>query len=275
MSTAAGFITLPGEYDYSTLEQQFEEMLPTLIQFGIVAAVLLGVFLLLFYLLLSISIYTMAERRGIAGAFCAWIPFLRWIVLGRVASDIYLARTGKHAVYGTLIAVTFLIPLVMAIGAAIYCIPTWILSIASLSTWLCRVIRLFALSEIYRDYSRHWVGLLIFNVMFFWLTPIFMIAVHKHTPETVRRSYAAQHRRAVVNVPEGAPDTAEPETEPEAAPEPAPLVTPAPQDSMSEPVAEPAAEAADAPADIPTDAPADAPVDTPAEPAQDESSTES
>ena len=277
MYYAEPFATLPSEADFAALEQQLESILPALIQVGIVAAVIAGILLLLFYLLLSIAVYTMADRRGIGGAFCAWIPLARWVVAGRIASDIYASRTGRHAIYGTVIAATILIPIVMAIGNLIYDIPAWVMCLSGISAWLCRIVRLFALAEIYRDYSRHWVGLLVFNVMFFWLTPIFMIAVHKHTPESVRRSYSAEHRRAAARVSDTTSAENEPSAPAQTAPEPEPLVTPAPQEPA--PAEEPApgpgltldgAPAPDAPADTPAEAPVDVPVDAPVEDANGE-----
>lgn len=259
MYTATPFLTLPGDAELDMLEQQFEAILPTLIKVGIAAAVLFGIFLLLFYLLLSIAIYTMAERRGIGGAFCAWIPLARWVLLGRIASDIFRARTGKRAVYGTLIAATILVPIVMSLCAAIYDVPEWVLGIPAIIVWLSRVVRLFALGEVYRDYSRHAVGLLIFNVMFFWLTPIFMIAVHKHTPESVRRSYSAAHRRTSARVA----DSTSAGNEPAAEPEPAPLVTPAPQEPQAPPAEPQESASEDAPVpESAVDTAIDVPVDT-------------
>lgn len=54
------------------------------VTFTITSLVIDFVFVLVAYLFKAIAIYTMAKRRGVSGRWMAWVPFLNYVVLGRL-----------------------------------------------------------------------------------------------------------------------------------------------------------------------------------------------
>lgn len=215
------------------LESFFEQFLYRFLEVYLVLGVILLFCALVFYVFTSLSLYTMADRRGLSGAFLAWIPFLRVGMLGRVASDVHEQRTGKRALYGTFLILLMILPLLLWGIAAVEPRLSWVVLLSSLFSVISGFVMLFALSEIYRDYAKHWVGLLIFAATMPFLRPIFLLAIHKNIPMTVAA------KRPVV------PVTPPIVTPPPAAPAPAEAAAPA-----AAPAAEstPAAVSAEAPA---------------------------
>jgi|GEM_PF-5931069 len=231
---------------YEEFEQQFQQIWPTLMRVGIGVVILIGILALLFYVFFSLSIYTMAERRGLSGSFFAWVPFLRWGTAGRVASDSHELRTGNKAFYGTFLLLLMLFPALVGIALTITDLPLWVHLLSILLLAALSVLKLFALSEIYRDYSKHWVGMLIFSMLCDVLVPIFLIAIHKNIPVSAQR-------RPHIEEP-AAPQAPE-----------EPIVTPPPAQTSDEP--EPLAPEEDAPAESDdfgeADEPAGEPIVTP------------
>ncbi len=178
------------EGEIAMFEEQFNALLPTLLRallgFGIVA----GVLFLVFYVFFSISIYTMSDRRGLSGSFLAWIPFLRQIQMGRVASDAHAQRTGKSAFYGVAIALMMFLPALVFVAAFFTQVPWWVSSISGLVCAALSVVYIFAHAEIFRDYSSHWVGMLIFSILCPFLVPIFLLVMHKHIPFSAKHAPA-------------------------------------------------------------------------------------
>ena len=76
-------------YDADAFALWFEQTWPTLIPVALAAVAVFTILAIIFYVFGSLSIYTMAERRGFSASFVAWIPFVRWAVLGHVASDVH------------------------------------------------------------------------------------------------------------------------------------------------------------------------------------------
>ncbi len=200
-------------------ERYMEEFMLLFMQIGLVVGVIGVILYLVFYVFTSLSIYTMADRRGFSGAFLAWIPLVRWGMLGRVASDIHQERTGSRAFYGTAMTVFALIPAASTLCVLLSDSLAWVTIPAAFLHFVSGIVTLFALSEIYRDYSRHWVGMLIFAALMPFLQPIFLLSIHKNIPASVmarRASPASQAASAC-----------------------APIVTPPPAPAAKEPIVTP------------------------------------
>jgi len=215
------------------LQQQLSMVLPMLIRFLIGFGIAAGIIYVLFYVFFSLSVYTMSDRRGLSGSFLAWIPFLRQIQAGRVASDAYEQRTGKKAFYGVLIALLMFLPALIGIGAFFTKVPSWLVTIGSLLGVALSVVKIFARAEIFRDYSPRWVGMLIFSILCPFLVPIFLLILHKRTPLTAKHG---QTPTAQVY--------SEPYTPPPAPQEPIVTPPPAPQEPIVTPPAEDVIDAA-------------------------------
>lgn len=198
-------------YDADAFALWFEQTWPTLIPIAIAAVAVFAILAIIFYVFGSLSIYTMAERRGFSASFIAWIPFVRWAVLGHVASDVHRARTGKRAFYGTVLFLLMIASAVLWLFGILSFEPqTWAMFAASLLSSVEGILLLFALSEVYRDYSRCWVGMLIFTCLMPWLRSFLLLAVHKNVPVSVRMRHAQVPEAAEVPVSE--PVCAEEET---------------------------------------------------------------
>ena len=81
------------EYDYGSSAMSDEGILMILGVFGVVLLVIL-VFGLAFWIMRSLSLYTLAKRRGISKPWLSWIPFGSQWILGSL-SDQY-----QHLVHG-------------------------------------------------------------------------------------------------------------------------------------------------------------------------------
>jgi len=233
-------------YDADAFALWFEQTWPTLIPVALAAVAVFTILAIIFYVFGSLSIYTMAERRGFSASFVAWIPFVRWAVLGHVASDVHRARTGRRAFYGTVLFLLMLCSAGLGLFGMLSFEPqTWALVAASVLSSIQGILMLFALSEVYRDYSRCWVGMLIFTCLMPWLRSILLLAVHKNVPVSVRMKHAQAPE--AVEVPVCEPVAAEPETVPT---EPEALMqeiedVPSFEETEEVPVSEPAAEEAE------------------------------
>lgn len=198
-------------YDADALTLWIDQNWSVILKVGIAIVAVLAILAVIFYVFGSLSIYTMAERRGFSASFLAWIPVVRWVVLGHVASDVHRARTEKRAFYGTAILITTLI-YVGAWSVNIFSSEPQVLAgiLTALFATAENIIMLFALSEVYRDYSSHWVGLLIFTCILPVLKPVFLLGIHKNMPVSVRMRHARQSQEEV-NEPAAAEEAAEPE----------------------------------------------------------------
>jgi hypothetical protein len=215
----------PEAFDWITPELQWA--LSVLMRIWIVIAAAAAVVYLVFYVFTSLSLYTMAERRGFSGAFLAWVPLLRQGVLGRIASDVHRQRTGKHIFYGSSLVLLTLLPIALFLVEFLFEIDSSLVYIAVILAYIQIIVKIFALSEIYRDYTSHWVGMLIFSMLFPVLRPIFLIAIHKNTPASVCFAHESEP-----------PRPAEPEAEaaqPIITPPPAPAAEAAPVESAAAP----------------------------------------
>lgn len=127
--------------------------------FGGLAAVLLAVLIpvlltviafgVAVYVMQALSLYTMAQKRGIANAWLAWVPVGSSWILGALADDIN-ARQGKKTNYGLILLVATAVT--AAGSASLFLLPFLGLFAAPLSIAVM-VVYYMALYEIYRDYA--------------------------------------------------------------------------------------------------------------------------
>jgi hypothetical protein len=127
---------------------------------------------IVFYVLMSLGLYTMANNQDIEHAWLSWIPIAQVYIIGMLIRKIVI---GGYEIPYT--------PFVL-LGATI--LPLWLSEVAFLGPILflaAAVLFLFAMYKLYDIYGGNPVFMLIVSIILPFMGPIFIFKLRNEEPE--------------------------------------------------------------------------------------------
>ena len=135
----------------------------------LIALAVVGICMLVLHCFAAAALYTIAKRRGVSAAYTAWLPIVKYQLLGKLAEQFELAQYGRTKPYRKL-----------ALGLAIAQAPLCLVFIALAYLYYCanevNYIAMFSYQGVYFitlmvNYAAHFVNSLCYYKLFRSMSP--------------------------------------------------------------------------------------------------------